>query len=206
LATSFNVGGSPAAPRRRRCARAAARVAGSARWALREPEAWMEARFSCWAIQELLDGRIFRLAIKNVWTAPWSDLALLSVEAVPDRRPTSLTMSMTPPAAGAKVFAFGYHDGAVEIDADTVTIKRNGSTSVGTVIEVHDERRDKFSYVTSLWPLLAIEIDVTREGHPPGRYPVQELARDGMVAARDWERVVLDRDTGGKIVGISYRH
>lgn len=48
-------------------------------------EPGMQARFACWAIQELLDGRIFRLAITNVWTAPWSDLALLSVETVPGR-------------------------------------------------------------------------------------------------------------------------
>lgn len=94
------------------------------------------------------------------------------------------------------------------LKATPVTIARKGSTSVGTVVEIHDERRDNFSitwpcfrvnarfdggmsggpvfneagelcglvcacmppgepggdhvsYVTSLWPMLAIELDAT---------------------------------------------
>ena len=213
----------------------------------------IEARFACWAIQELTDGRIFRLAIRNVWTAPWSDLALLSVETVPDRKPQFVTMNLSPPPIGSKVFAFGYHDCRVDIEGDTVTIARKGSTSVGTVVEVHDDRRDNFSitwpcfrgdarfdggmsggpvfnetgqlcglvcacmppdvpggsyvsYVTSLWPMLAIELDVPREGHPPGLYPVHDLCRDGMIGAVDWDRVALRRDENGRVTGIAYRH
>jgi S1-C subfamily serine protease len=216
-------------------------------------ETGMEARFGCWAIQELTDGRIFRLAIKKVWAAPWSDLALLSVESTSDRKPLLVRMNMSPPPVGTKVFAFGYHDCSVKIDGDTVTLARKGSTSVGTVIEIHDQRRDNFSitwpcfrvdarfdrgmsggpvfnetgqlcglvcacmppaapgasynsYVTSLWPMLAIEMDFAREGHPPGLYTVQELAGDGMIAALDAERVVLHRDADGKVTGVEYRH
>lgn len=216
-------------------------------------EPGMEARFAAWAIQELMDGRIFRLPIKNVWLSTGSDLALLGVASIPDRRPMLVTMSMSPPSVGTRVFAFGYHDCSVAVDGDTVTIARKGSTSVGTVAEIHDQRRDNHSitwpcfrvdarfdggmsggpvfneeghlcglvcacmppdepggpyvsYVTSLWPMLAIEMEVARDGHPPGRYPVLELARDGMIGAREWERVTLHRDATGEMIGIAFRH
>jgi hypothetical protein len=34
---------------------------------------------------------------------------------------------------------------------------------------------EHISYVTLLWPLLGVTLDIPRDGHPRGRYPVLEL-------------------------------
>ena len=51
--------------------------------------------------------------------------------------------------------------------------------------------------VVSLWPLLGITINANRGGNYPRDifYPVYELARDKIIAAIGWERVVLDSIT-----------
>lgn len=52
--------------------------------------------------------------------------------------------------------------------------------------------------------MMAIMIDAPREGYPAGRYAVQELARDGMLLVRNWERVALTYDDSGEVVAYAY--
>ena len=59
------------------------------------------------------------------------------------------------------------------------------------------------SYVTCLWPLMAITIDIDRYGYPKGvKYPILELAKDGFIAAEGWEKISLITDENGDIVKI----
>jgi S1-C subfamily serine protease len=62
------------------------------------------------------------------------------------------------------------------------------------------------SYVTLLWPLLGLTIDLPRAGRPTGRYPAFELARDQMIAARNWDRVSLTRDLNGEVTAMALDH
>jgi Trypsin-like peptidase domain len=60
--------------------------------------------------------------------------------------------------------------------------------------------KDHVSYVTSLWPLMGIRIDLERMGHPRNiKYPMLELARDKLIHADGWERIVLFPDQEGII-------
>lgn len=48
------------------------------------------------------------------------------------------------------------------------------------------------SYVTSLWPAMAIVVDLDRVRQPPGvRYPLIELVRDNTIAALNVDRVTV---------------
>ena len=48
------------------------------------------------------------------------------------------------------------------------------------------------SYVTSLWPAMAIVVDLDRVGQPPGvRYPLIELVRANNIAALNAHRVTV---------------
>lgn len=219
----------------------------------RKFEDGMQASFACHAFQKLLDGRIYELPIRKVWTAPWSDLALLLVESAPEREPMKLRMSMAPPKLGSTVRAFGYHGCKANVESDSVIIERDESTSAGVVEEIHWERRDNYSitwpcfrvnarfdggmsggpvfneggqlcglvcacmppsepgepyvsYVTMLWPMLAIEMDVPRDGHPVGMYPVLEMVRGGSLEALGWEAIELAFNEDGRVAGIGYRH
>ena len=59
------------------------------------------------------------------------------------------------------------------------------------------------SYVTSLWPLMGMKINVNREGYPKNvEYPMLELARDGIIHTEGWEQVIIDIDSAGDIVQI----
>ena len=62
------------------------------------------------------------------------------------------------------------------------------------------------SYVTSLWPLMGLKIDIDREGHPKGvKYPMLELARDKFIDAEGWERIILVPDPAGNIVQVGLK-
>lgn len=48
------------------------------------------------------------------------------------------------------------------------------------------------SYVTTLWPLMGISIDISTSGEPQDRsYPVLDLARDKIIVALGWEKIVV---------------
>lgn len=65
---------------------------------------------------------------------------------------------------------------------------------------------DHVSYVTSLWPLMGIKIDIDRKGHPIGiKYPMLELARDKFIHAEGWERIILVPDHTGNIVKVGLK-
>jgi len=62
---------------------------------------------------------------------------------------------------------------------------------------------DHVSYVTSLWPLMGMKIDIDRRGHPKSiKYPMLELARDKFIHADGWERIILVPDQDGNIIQV----
>jgi hypothetical protein len=217
-----------------------------------------EGAFACMALQESRTSEtVIASSVRKIWSAPWSDLALLLVDNVamaPDGKPLPpLAMTMLPPSLGAEVRAFGYPHSTADVADESVTISRRGTTSIGNVIEIHHDGRDSarlswpcirvnarfdagmsggpvfntrgelcgvissnmppsapdeehISYVTLLWPLLGVTLDIPRDGRPPGRYPVLELARDETIVARHWERVSLECDDAGEITSIAFAH
>jgi hypothetical protein len=65
-------------------------------------------------------------------------------------------------------------------------------------IDAFDAQDQHTCYVSTLWPSLATFIDLDRVGHPTGvQYPAIELARDGQMVVRNWQRVGLERDDTG---------
>jgi len=65
---------------------------------------------------------------------------------------------------------------------------------------------EQVSYVTSLWPLMGLKIDIDRKGHPKGiRYPMLELARDKFIHAEGWEQILLVPDQSGNIVKVGLK-
>jgi len=77
---------------------------------------------------------------------------------------------------------------------------------VSTSMPPFEDGESYVSYVTLLWPMLAIEIDILRAHHAPGLYPALELARDGMIAAEHWEKVAIQRDATQRIVSATLHH
>lgn len=66
-----------------------------------------------------------------------------------------------------------------------------------------EDGEDHVSYVTSLWPLMGMKIDIDRIGHPKSiKYPMLELARDKFIHADGWERVTLVSDQDGNIIQV----
>jgi len=62
------------------------------------------------------------------------------------------------------------------------------------------------SYVVSVWPAMAIMIELDRVGHPKGlRYPMFELVRDNMLIARNADRVSIGKPEGTDAPPISLR-
>lgn len=57
-----------------------------------------------------------------------------------------------------------------------------------------EECKEDISYVTTLWPLMGMKINVNRDGDYPKdvTYPVLDLARDGIICAVNWERVAIE--------------
>lgn len=69
-----------------------------------------------------------------------------------------------------------------------------------------DKSKEHVSHVSSLWPAMAIHVDYDREGFPKGaRYPALELAKYDHINASGWERVVLERDSAGKVISVGLR-
>ena len=164
-----------------------------------------------------------------------------------------LTLDLLPPAVGERISAFGYHSNEIEERDHEIVLLQGAATTHGTVLEVHDEFRDKArlrfpcfrtnarfdggmsggpvfnaaghlcgmicsalpptaddedhaSYVVSLWPAMAIMIELDREGHPKGvRYPMFELVRDNMLVARNADRVSVGEAEGTDSPPISLR-
>jgi hypothetical protein len=58
-----------------------------------------------------------------------------------------------------------------------------------------DEGEDHVSWVTLLWPSLAVQVNADREGYTKDvKYPVHELARDQFLHINGWERFGISDD------------
>lgn len=69
-----------------------------------------------------------------------------------------------------------------------------------------DKSSEHISYVTSLWPLMGLKIDINREGHPQDvKYPMLELARDKIISAKGWEKITLNYDDKGNIIQVGLK-
>lgn len=212
--------------------------------------------FRLQAIQILENGKKqqgVRYGIPKIVIAPWTDIALLQLvpwsDMPRDYKWLVPPLDLFPPPRGARTSAFGYRDSSVIIKDKHVTFQRGLATSVGEVIEIHDQRRDSqlcwpcfqtnarydggmsggpvltdegyvcglicknmppfaegeehVSYVTSLWPLMGLEVDFQREDRPPGtKYPMLDLAQAGLIDVRGWERIELQRSENGAITKV----
>jgi hypothetical protein len=69
-----------------------------------------------------------------------------------------------------------------------------------------DEGEDHVSYVTSLWPIMGLKIDIERKGHPKStKYPMLELARDKFIHADGWEKIILVPNQDRNIVKVGLK-
>jgi hypothetical protein len=60
-----------------------------------------------------------------------------------------------------------------------------------------NENEEHASYAASLWPAMAIPIDIDRAGRPPGvRYHLFELVADNILVARNADRIILEANDG----------
>jgi hypothetical protein len=67
-----------------------------------------------------------------------------------------------------------------------------------TGLKLAEGETEHISYVASLWPSMGTNIDMGREGFPQSVfYPAFELAKHGLILARNWERVVLHKKADG---------
>ena len=70
--------------------------------------------------------------------------------------------------------------------------------------DLTDPESEHASYVTTLWPLMGLTIDLDREGYEEGvKYPMIELVKGGFITAIDIENVILNKDSQGNITSTS---
>jgi S1-C subfamily serine protease len=124
--------------------------------------------FACAVLQEhRTAGTIVRHEIAKVWSAPWTDLALLRLrEPACDFQGKPLrvvAMTMLPPAVGSQVAAFGYPRSTVIESEESVLVSRRGVTTVGQVMELHLDGRDR-----SMLPWPCFRIDARIDGGMSG--------------------------------------
>lgn len=211
----------------------------------------ISATYSLVAHQFQEEGKVGVLwSITRLWVSGLTDVAFLELtpasESALKYKWQSARLNLIPPSVGERIAAFGYHSSEIDIDEDETEIKVNWknspTTSIGEVLEVHNEKRDSsflrfpcyrtnarfdggmsggpvfnsngelcglictgsnlmagedghISYVASLWPSMATEIDMVRPGFATGGfYPVLELAKHGHIDAIGWERIVIFKE------------
>jgi hypothetical protein len=65
-------------------------------------------------------------------------------------------------------------------------------------MEGQEDEGDHTYYAASLWPSMGTKIDWDRQGYPAGvSYTALDLARQGFIAAKNWDRVVLRENPPG---------
>jgi hypothetical protein len=118
-----------------------------------EPGIPTSASFRVFAFQDIGNGALSGVwLVKRAWCAKFTDIAFIALE--PDNEDASsyhwqgrFQLSMLPPKIGERIVAFGYpSSGAIAISR-TPHLKIdwgvNPSTTVGEVIEVYEEYRDR---------------------------------------------------------------
>jgi hypothetical protein len=69
---------------------------------------------------------------------------------------------------------------------------------ISTSMEGSEDEGDHTYYAASLWPSMGTKIDLDRVGFRAGvSYPALDLARPGLIDAKNWERVVLRESPPG---------
>ncbi len=107
--------------------------------------------------QQVLPGKRGSLwCVRRIWLSPHSDLAAIQLspysQAAANYRWRTPILQFLPPAVGSVVYAFGYRGGEVATSADVEGVSTrvqwatSPSTASGSVLEVHDERRDSRMY------------------------------------------------------------
>lgn len=192
--------------------------------------------------------------VTRTWYLEPYDIAVLLLAPASAMNPQHVwdrpRLSLLPPPEGSRVFAFGYPNSRVEsVRGEAPTLNLDATTTTGTVLEVHHERRDlvrlpfpcfrtdaRFdggmsggpvfnengevcglvcsslppdatggehtSYVASLWPLLAVQVDAPWDRYQAGAsYPMYEYAEAGVIETVDLDHFKLERHaTGNKLV------
>jgi hypothetical protein len=118
-----------------------------------ESEKFVETSFSVYGLQCPRDNLLSAAwLVKRAWCAKCTDIAFLELQPANDEAGNyqwrgRLQLSMLPPKVGERICAFGYpSSGAVAASRDPylkVDWGLNPSTTVGKVIEIHEEYRDR---------------------------------------------------------------
>ncbi len=110
----------------------------------------LHGEFSLLAQQVLSDRQGVLWVIRRLWCSPHTDLAVLQLQPFSDLandyRWRSPQLHIQAPTEGAEVWCFGYRGGEAIATTDShrtsVHWTTSPSTAVGTVVEVHQQRRD----------------------------------------------------------------
>ncbi len=62
------------------------------------------------------------------------------------------------------------------------------------------------TYALALWPAMAIDLMVERPGGPVEKQTLIDLAKEGTIAARGWERLVIEKDTQGVVRDVTFKN
>ncbi len=204
------------------------------------------------------DGRpSIPLFVQRTWYREPYDIAVLLLGPAAEMDPQHIwdvpILSLLPPFPGARTFSFGYPNSTISIlNPDQYELRMDATTTTGSVIEVHHERRDAVrlpfpcfqtnarydggmsgaavfnergqvcglvcsslppsadgeehtSYVSTLWPLLLIEIDAPWDRYPRGtRYPLFEYAESKVIDAVDLDKFQIERLVDGYQLTCNY--
>jgi hypothetical protein len=96
---------------------------------------------------QLVENRLNLWTATEVWTSGATDIAAFYITPASDnargytfRRPV---LELMPPLVGERIRAFGYHSNEVSLENGEIVLRQAASTALGTVLEVHDEYRDR---------------------------------------------------------------
>jgi S1-C subfamily serine protease len=113
----------------------------------------IKTNFTVLALQDTGDGTLSAAwLVKNAWCSKFTDIAFLDLQPANEEASNyqwrgRLQLSMLPPGIGERIFAFGYPtSGAVAVTRSPylkVNWGLNPSTTVGEVIEIYEEYRDR---------------------------------------------------------------
>jgi Trypsin-like peptidase domain len=189
---------------------------------------------------------VIPLFVQRTWYLEPYDIAVLHLTPASEMNMEHVwdvpRLSLLPPRPGSSIFSFGYPNSKCEVlGHDQFELRMDATTTTGTVIEVHHERRDAVrlpfpcfqtnarfdggmsgapvfneqgqvcglicqtlpaatpeedhaSYVSSLWPMLAIPINAPWDRYPTGTsYPLFEYAQTKVMDTIGLDNFVLDK-------------
>ncbi len=200
---------------------------------------------------------VIPLFVQRTWHVEPYDIAVLHLSPASEMDPNHVwdlpTLSLLPPRAGSRIFAFGYPNSKFEtIGIDNHELQMDAHTTAGIVQVVHHEKRDSVrlpfpcfqtnarfdggmsgapvfnehgsvcglicsslppttpdedhaSYVSTIWPMLAIPIDAPWDRYPAGtRYCLYEYAQEKIISTEGLKHFTLNKSLQGDQLNCQY--